>query len=140
MIRLSEKHGVNPSLGVCFFCMKDSGEVILFGRMRGDEEAPRRACVSQEPCAECKGWMEKGVILISVDPKRSESQQDPYRSGGWAVVKDEAVQRFPLDEKFKEVFLRKRAGFVEDEVWDALGLPRGDSEVADQGPNKDDAP
>jgi hypothetical protein len=116
-------------MGICFFCMKESGEIILFGRLKDDVEAPRRACVTQEPCAECKGWMEKGVILISVDPKRSKGQQDPYRSGGWAVIKDEAILQFPIDEKSKEGFLRNRAGFIEDEAWDMLGLPRGDAEV-----------
>jgi hypothetical protein len=42
-IKLSPQHGVNPSIGVCFYCGEDSGEIILPGRLKGDVEAPRRA-------------------------------------------------------------------------------------------------
>ena len=39
-IRLSEKHGVNPSLITCFQCNKDTG-VALLGRLPNDKGAPR---------------------------------------------------------------------------------------------------
>jgi hypothetical protein len=37
-IRLSEKHGVNPSLMLCFYCGEASG-VALLGRLKGDQDS-----------------------------------------------------------------------------------------------------
>jgi hypothetical protein len=140
-IRLSEKHGINPAVGICFFCMKDK-DVILFGKMSAakkakmfpeeknydwqdpqDAEAPRRVCISKEPCSECEKWMEQGVILISVDAKLSSSKEDPYRTGGWCVLKDEAIERMFPPETAEDI-LKKRVCFIEDEGWEMLGLPR----------------
>ena len=79
-IQLSPQHGVNPSVEQCFVCMKDVG-VVLFGRMRGDAEAPRKVCLpNREPCDECKGYMDQGVILISVDESKTDDPQNPWRS------------------------------------------------------------
>lgn len=64
-IVLSPKHGVNPSLMQCFFCMGASG-VALLGKLSGDEEAPRMICLDYQPCSECEEHMKNGVILVSV--------------------------------------------------------------------------
>ena len=120
-IRLSEQHGVNPSLQQCYVCMKDVG-VILFGRLKGDQEAPRKVCIDKEPCDECKKWMEQGVILIST--RVGEEGDNPYRTGGWVVLKEDAVRRMPVDEALIEHMLKMRIAFIEDQVWDMLGLPR----------------
>jgi hypothetical protein len=125
-IRLSEKHGVYPGLEQCFVCMKDVG-VVLFGQMRGDAEAPRRVCLGKEPCDECKKLMELGVIFISVDEKKSKGDmQNPWRTGGWCVVKEEAVRRMFEDGPILDSVLKYRMAFIEDEAWDKIGLPRGE--------------
>lgn len=125
-VRISDKHGVNPSVEKCFVCGEDKG-VVLFGRLKGDAEAPRSVCLDYEPCDECKRWMEQGVILISVDEKRSKSSpQNPWRTGGWVVMKDDAIRRMFKPESLVEVILKKRMAFVPDEAWDVLGLPRGE--------------
>lgn len=43
-IKLSPKHGVNPTIPVCFFCGKPKNEIALMGRMGGKEdiEAPTK--------------------------------------------------------------------------------------------------
>ena len=51
-IPISPKHGVNPSLGLCFYCTKPK-EVILFGRMKEDAEAPRQVVSNMDPCDKC---------------------------------------------------------------------------------------
>lgn len=40
-IRVSEKHGVNPSITICPICGKETG-IVLLGKLKGDEEAPRK--------------------------------------------------------------------------------------------------
>ena len=57
-IRLSDKHGVNPTMGVCMWCGEPTGEIALLGKLKGDVEAPRYSTLSYEPCDKCKEiWM-----------------------------------------------------------------------------------
>lgn len=121
---LSTKYGVNPAIPLCFFCNKPKNEVILAGRLKGDVEAPRAAVWDQRPCAECKGFMERGVILISI--KNGESGDNPYRTGGWCVVTEDFVRRLVTSEFLCDEILRQRVAFVPDEAWDTVGLPRGE--------------
>lgn len=55
-IRISEKHGANPTIPICFFCGEDKNEVALLGKLSGDKEAPMRMWINgdYEPCDECK--------------------------------------------------------------------------------------
>ena len=120
-IRLSEKHGLNPSMLVCFVCGNDTGEIALMGRLKGDIEAPRRSVLpGSEPCAECREHMKAGIILISV--KDGSDQKNPYRTGGWVVIKEEAAKNIFKDNA--ESLMKVRMAFVEDSAWDKLGLPR----------------
>ena len=113
-IELSPKHGVNPTIGVCFFCGEDTGELALLGRIRekddngrskrgSDVEAPRRMVLSYEPCDKCKENFAKGVALIGVTGVQPEDgrppiQQDLYPTGSYMVVTKEAANRF-FDEE-----------------------------------------
>ena len=132
-IKLSPQHGVNPSVEQCFVCMKDVG-VVLFGKMKGDAEAPRQVCLgpSSPPCTECQGHMEKGVIIISVrDGEEPEEDNvgnwNPYRTGGWCVVTDDFIKRVIKDDpELRDSILKKRMVFMPDEVWGWLELPRGE--------------
>lgn len=128
-IRLSRKHGVNPSVMLCFFCNEPAG-VALLGRRPDDTEAPRQAVFDKTPCEKCKAYMEQGVILISVDEQKSAGDlENPYRTGGWVVVKDELVRRIVQPAALAESILRSRVAFVPDDAWDKLGLPRGEKKV-----------
>ncbi len=122
-LRLSEKHGVNPMMLVCYVCGENTGEIALLGMLPEDKEAPRRGTLTKEPCDECCKWMDKGVILIST--RNGEAGVDnPYRTGCWCVVKDDAVSRMLSNATLLKEILEKRVAFIEDEVWDKLGLPR----------------
>lgn len=125
-IHLSPAHGLNPSVNVCFYCNGEKNEVVLAGRLPHDAEAPRKAAWNLEPCDKCKGFMEQGIILISVDEKKSgDDTKNPYRTGGWIVVTEEAVRRMGLKPpEFLEDICKRRVAFMPDEVWDHFGLPR----------------
>jgi hypothetical protein len=123
-IRVSQKHGVNPMLVQCFYCLKERNELALLGYLPGDKQAPRQGVIDKEPCAECAGFMKQGVILISV--RTGESGDNPYRTGGWCVVTSEAIRKlFPT---IADAICTQRVAFVPDEVWDRIGLPRGPKE------------
>lgn len=110
----------NVSLMQCFYCMKDYG-VAIDRRLR--QSLPHRACFDHDPCPECEKLMEQGVILISVDETKSTDRQNPWRTGGFAVVRDEAIERLVKPPELAQRILKVRMAFLPDEVWKALGLP-----------------
>ncbi len=120
-IRVSPKHGVNPSLALCWYCGKETGDIILPGLLKGDAEAPHRAVWNREPCKECADWMEQGIMLISV--KDGESGENPYRTGKVAVLREEAVRRMVQPPELAEQIIKARVAFMPDEAWRSLGLP-----------------
>jgi len=120
-IRLSDKHGVNPSITQCYYCGEDSG-IALLGRMKGDKKAPMKiGVVDMRPCNKCEDYMKQGVILISV--RNGEEGNDPYRTGGWLVVLDSLIIKMTTEEKASQI-LEDRWTFIPDEAWDFIGLPR----------------
>lgn len=121
-IRLSVKHGMNPSLGVCFLCGEKSGEIILPGRLPDDQQAPPKGVWHKHPCPKCEEWQKQGVIFISV--RDGGDEENAYRTGNFIVLKDEAVERMPINDNMKASILKSRACFMEDKAWDWLGLPR----------------
>lgn len=64
-IKLSEKHGVNPSMIICIFC-GECKAIALVGRLPGDAEAPRKFVNDYDPCDKCKESMDKGITMIGV--------------------------------------------------------------------------
>lgn len=118
-VRLSPKHGLNPSLAVCFFCGEDNGEIIIPGMMKGDREAPRRACWNMDPCAKCAEHMKAGIILIEATP----TKDGPDRTGRQVVVRDEMISRVFSPAELVADILKKRVAFIEPQAWQELGLP-----------------
>ena len=94
-IRLSEKHGVNPSMEVCFWCGEVKG-IALFGKMKGDVEAPRHVVLNYEPCDKCKEGMNSGFTIMEATERNNgnpEIQKGVYPTGRWSVLKTEAAER-----------------------------------------------
>ncbi len=116
-LRLSPKHGVNPAVDTCFLCGKDKG-LVLFGCQPGDKEAPRKVVANKEPCQECQEFMKQGIILIST--RDGESGDNPYRTGGFWVLKQEACEQMFTGIDFN----KQRVVFIEDNVANKFKLPR----------------
>ena len=153
-IVLSREHGLNPTIPKCWFCGEDKNEILLPG-VKGDRIArklgysdgqmPIHGLVfDKHPCDKCQQWMQQGIILISVDERKSIDAQNPYRTGKFCVIKDDAMRRLldvdipeGLDEEthkrllkqqrqngeLLEYILKARVAFIPDEVWTAVGLP-----------------
>ena len=94
-IRLSEKHGVNPSMEICFFCNEAKG-IVLFGKLRNDVEAPREVLINYEPCDKCKEKFKDGVTVVEVTTEQQHKNQpsitthndeELYPTGAYVVVK-----------------------------------------------------
>lgn len=126
-INLSKKHGVNPMLCLCFFCHEETGEIAMLGRLKNDEQAPRSGVLNRTPCAKCKEHMEQGVMLVAV--RDGETGENPYRTGGIAVVTENGIRGMIEDEQLREHVLKTRFCYVPDATWVALGLPTGGETV-----------
>ena len=102
-IRFSQKHGLNPSLDICFWCGEVKG-LALCGKLKGDVEAPKQMVTSLEPCDKCKERFKKGVHLIEVTDDGSrfgdnkafaftDMEGKPHwPTGRYVVMKPEAVK------------------------------------------------
>lgn len=145
-ILLHRKHGLNPTMNRCFYCLehkdillvgaktqqfKDAGLADSDGRMHMDI-----GVTDMEPCQKCAGHMKQGIILISIrEPEKSmvndkgrlkDKIPNPYRTGGWVVVKEDAIEKMIINKDLVDYALKVRWLFIVDEVWDALQIPRGD--------------
>lgn len=89
-IKLSPKHGVNPSLAVFPICGKETG-VALLGRLKGDAEAPRYV-PDHNPCPTCQSVLDKGGHFI-IEVRDGESGSNPYRTGRLIGITHEAAER-----------------------------------------------
>jgi hypothetical protein len=128
-IRVSQKYGVNPAIPVCFFCNEKKNEIMLAGRLKGDVEAPKDAVWDRRPCDKCIDYMKEGIILISVRDGE-QGNDNPYRTGGWCVVREEMIGRISNSPAFTDRVLKMRMAFMEDAVWEKIGLPRGEAKEA----------
>ena len=79
-ITLSPKHGVNPSIVICPVCKKETS-IALFGKLKGDAEAPKT--VEGELCDECK---KKYITIVEV-----ESETNKTSTGRCAYIPKDAV-------------------------------------------------
>lgn len=99
----------------CFFCGDDS-EIVLNTRLTPRDAANVRAMhqkvAHMEPCNKCKDLMKQGVILLTIDVKKSDPNwnrppsgderknwmPNPYRTGGFFVLTDNGIRRAIQDE------------------------------------------
>ena len=97
-IKLSPKHGLNPTIPVCFWCGEERNEVALLGhigdgRKHEDFEAPMHMVIDYEPCE-----MQKGV----------------YPTGRYVVIKRDAARKM-----FDNIGSNDKA-FVDTELFNQL--------------------
>lgn len=112
------------ALTKCFYCGGDH-HLIMNQKLTKKAAEEVRQChgkvVTMEPCSKCQEFMKNGVILIEV--KDNCDQQNPYRTGGFCVIKDEGIKNaFPPEQA--EMALKHRWCFVEESIWKAIGLDK----------------
>lgn len=117
----------------CYFC-GDGNEIIMNTRFTPSAAAHVKTAhnkvLNMHPCPKCEGLMKQGIILITVDEAKSakdwakEEIPNPYRTGGFFVLKEEAVERL-FDNPTAVAFAKKhRWLFIAHEVAEHLGMFR----------------
>ena len=105
-IRLHPKYGLNPSVGMCFWCGEDTGEILLYGNaVKG--EAPMRSVASYAPCQSCASKWEQGFVFLEADTKPISEGQPEISPGAWptgnyAVINPEAATKIMGDERSRK--------------------------------------
>ena len=103
-ITLSKNHGLNSSMIKCFICGKKHS-IALFGRLKGDAEAPRE--IVGGLCPDCQKVIDDGNVFI-IEVEKQEA--NPYRTGRLVAVKKEIVNipnngiLFCPKEDFEQMF------------------------------------
>ena len=129
------------ALTKCYFC--GDGDRIIMNRvlttsLAAKVESMNGKVIDMEPCNKCRHFMSLGVIFLTIDPEKSEPNwnkppaslrfeekrqwfPNPYRTGGFFVVKDEAVKKM-LPEELATYALKERYMFIEEGVARDLGF------------------
>ena len=92
-IRLSPKHGVNPSITHCECCGKEIG-IAMFGKLKGDVEAPRDVFMGL--CDDCQKVIDQQGLMI-IEVKDGETGKNPYRTGRIVGITKDAKERMFKD-------------------------------------------
>lgn len=103
-IKISPKHGLNPTIPICFWCGQDKNEVGLLGKIdKEDSEAPQRMIINYDPCDKCSELFSKGIHVIgasnhpivpSMFPIISDENMTLYPTGSMFVATEDWVKRF----------------------------------------------
>lgn len=116
-IRISKKHGLNPTIPVCFWCGEEKQEIALMGHVstkdNNDFEMPMRCVINYEPCEKCAAAWKNAVIILETtekDIKRpaisKNNDKNIYPTGSLVGITEDAASRiFEHDYKFGEVIL-----------------------------------
>ncbi len=92
-ITLSPKHGLNPSVTHCECCGKEIG-VALFGRLKGDKEAPRDVAMGY--CDDCQKVIDQQGLMV-IEVYNGASGSNPERTGRIVGITKDAKERIFKD-------------------------------------------
>lgn len=118
---------MNDKLGValtkCFICGEDDRIIInrrLTKHYADKVKEMHGKTIDYKPCNKCIEHMKMGIIVISVDEAKSNGDMsNPYRTGGWWVVKEDFIKKL-LEDPSK--VLEKRMMFIEHEIAEKIGM------------------
>ena len=129
-LKVSKKHGVNPTIPICFWCEKEKNEVAMLGELPNDVEAPKSMWIpgDYKPCDNCQKEWAKGIALIEastepfLDSDQPEWMSNAYPTGRYVVVKKEAIEKMFSGEDLQIV---KKNGVCFVSIEDFTKLVRG---------------
>lgn len=118
MSKKALEEGKYVAIPRCFFCGQEKNEILISRRL-SDISHMHHAVSDKEPCDQCKEYMERGVILVSVRDGEQKSD-NPYRTGAMWVITVEAANRiFNMDFNTIPHF-----AFIEDSAAEKVGLKK----------------
>ncbi len=95
-IKVSEKHGLNPSICLCPVCRKENG-IALLGKLKGDTEAPKYI-IDQDLCDECKKQVYDGKMFF-VEVNISVTGEIIGHTGRTIIISKEDAKQILTDSQ-----------------------------------------
>lgn len=122
-IKLHPKHGLNPTVLVCFWCNADVGVALLGASCK--DEAPRQMVGDYHPCKKCVKDRSKGIVAIEVRSKTNRDTQPEITeglipTGRWCVLSEDGVRHLLKDPT---TALKERGMYLDQQVF-ALLVPK----------------
>ncbi len=123
-IRLSPKHGINPSITVCPLCGKDVG-LALHGILKGDAEAPKHI-LDNAPCETCCNELDSYkdigfIVLVASNDALNHRDISPWQFFKFLhVIKNEAAER--LAKNLKNADISQGVAWMIESEANAIGL------------------
>jgi hypothetical protein len=127
-IKLSQQHGVNPSLICCVWCGESKG-VALVGRLPNDAKAPDKIIENYEPCDKCLEIFSQGVLIVettdtppfpNAPPIGKGEGIDRYPTGRHAVVRPEAIYELIDDKAIADGVVASGRAIVSTETYNTI--------------------
>ncbi len=130
-IKLDAKHGAAPTLLHCPVCLESSGIALPGTKVRkmaaeakkSPEAFMREGLMDNKPCTKCQGYMQQGIILIGVDEEKTTDKSNPWRTGRFTVIKEDAIRRIFGEGENVEAICKNRVAYMPEEVFVELGIP-----------------
>ena len=111
-IKLHPQHGLNPTMPVCIFCGRETGEIALLGAAY-DGEAPMHMALTDAPCDKCmEEWTAAGIAVIEYDGQ--------HNTGRMMVITEEAARRWLKGYSKLDHVLKVRGLRVEPAVFEKI--------------------
>lgn len=122
-----------PNKGVgmtlCYYCGKPNAVVLDRHIVNHSTQIGmiHNKVVDMQPCSECEDYMKQGILLITIDDEKSPPEWDkqampnPYRTGGFFVVTEEACKRCLPDDLYNWASVM-RWMFIAHDAAEAIGL------------------
>lgn len=102
-IKLSKKHGLNPSITHCECCGEEIG-IAFLGRLKDDAKAPKDIALGL--CDRCQEIVDaEGLMIIEV--RDGESGKNPYRTGRLVGITKDAKERMFNDVASPIVYMEQ---------------------------------
>ena len=167
---MSQQPSLEVALTKCYYC-GEGDRIVLNIRLHPgfayQVKQMHGKVIDTAPCSKCEEWMKQGIILITIDDKKSgdgwskpdlveykergitktyRPPPNPYRTGGFFVITEDAMNRLVHGDEIKSFAVLHRFMFIEHEAAEKLGLftatPKlestsdGSQSVADDPPPK----
>lgn len=117
-IKISPKHGLNPTCCICFFC-GESKAIALLGKLKDDAEAPKKMIMDYKPCTHCLEKFGDNIVIIEVSLTPIEGRppitNEAWPTGRWCVISPETSK-----ELFNTPAPKSNTILLEDSVFDKL--------------------
>ncbi len=120
-----DRETLGAALTKCFYCGKDD-KIIMNRRLNARQAEITKEMhgkiADYEPCPECQEHMKNGIILMTIDPKKTTDMKNPWRTGYFMVVSDDFVQRVFTPQEVVDDILKARATYIDHDAAEKMGL------------------